>query len=97
MTNLKLNKTSVIEFSFELEEELLQECRQHYLNMVFIKKKVISMYQIHKKLGLYQWAHWLLITIQKFVSESSSYAIIVKKPRGLLLLLNKNQLLSYLS
>lgn len=94
MTNLKLNKTSVIEFSFELEEELLQECR---LNMVFIKKKVISMYQIHKKLGLYQWAHWLLITIQKFVSESSSYAIIVKKPRGLLLLLNKNQLLSYLS
>lgn len=54
MTNLKLNKTSVIEFSFELEEELLQECRQHYLNMVFIKKKVISMYQIHKKLGLYQ-------------------------------------------
>lgn len=55
------------------------------------------MYQIHKKLGLLQWAHRLLVTIQKLVSESSSYAIILKKSRGLLLLLSKNQLFSYLS
>lgn len=38
MTNLKLNKTSVIEFSFEWKRSSFRNAGQHYLNMVFIKE-----------------------------------------------------------